>query len=53
MKKYGILTFQNTINYGAELQIYALYNTLNSMGLNIRIIQYYNDNIEKMNFRNY
>lgn len=50
MKKYGILTFQNTINYGAELQIYALYNTLNSMGLNIRIIQYYNDNIEKNEF---
>ena len=34
MSKVGILTFQNTLNYGAALQCYALYRTLRELTKN-------------------
>ncbi|MBM6691896.1 polysaccharide pyruvyl transferase family protein [Bifidobacterium pullorum subsp. saeculare] len=36
----GILTFINTLNYGAELQAYALSKTLSNLGYPTRIINY-------------
>ncbi|MBM6777643.1 polysaccharide pyruvyl transferase family protein [Collinsella tanakaei] len=36
----GILTFINTINYGAELQAFALCKQLNTLGLKSEIINY-------------
>lgn len=47
MKKIGILTFYNTTNYGALLQMYALYQTLNNAGINASIIRYYCEAVEK------
>lgn len=38
--KVGILTFHNTINYGALLQAYALRNVLIEMGHDVYIIDY-------------
>ena len=45
MKKIGILTFQNTINYGADLQLYALYQVLQNAGVKPMIINYENEAI--------
>lgn len=47
MKKIGILTFYNTTNYGALLQMYALYQTLNNAGLDTSIIRYFCEAVEK------
>lgn len=47
MKKIGILTFYNTTNYGALLQMYALYHTLCNAGFNTSIIRYYCEAVEK------
>lgn len=47
MKKIGILTFYNTTNYGALLQMYALYQTLNNAGLKTNIIRYSCEAVEK------
>lgn len=47
MKKVGILTFYNTTNYGALLQMYALYHTLCDAGINTSIIRYYCEAVEK------
>lgn len=44
--KIGILTFINTINFGASLQAYALQETLNKMGEKAEIIRYKNKDIE-------
>ena len=53
----GILTFHNTINYGAVLQTYALQKSLEKMGHNVRIIDYKNQrvagNISKPYWRSY
>lgn len=38
--KVGILTFQNTLNYGATLQCYALYHTLQTLGFEPVVIDY-------------
>ncbi len=43
----GILTFVDTINYGALFQAYALENALNDMGHEAYLIQYKNEAIEK------
>lgn len=43
----GILTFSNTLNYGALLQEYALYKTISSEFINVEIIDYHNQAIEK------
>ena len=39
----GIVTFINTINYGASLQAYALQEALRSFGIDAEIIQYTNE----------
>ena len=39
--KIGILTFQHSINYGAQLQCLALQNILRKMGHEVEVIQYY------------
>lgn len=44
--KIGILTFIDTINYGALLQAYALERVLTDMGHEVEIIQYKNKFIE-------
>lgn len=43
----GIITFINTINYGASLQAFALQHFIQNLGENAEIIQYVNDKIEK------
>ncbi len=40
MKKVGILTFHNAINYGACLQAYALKEVLKNKKVNVEIIDY-------------
>ncbi|MFQ4142097.1 polysaccharide pyruvyl transferase family protein [Chlorogloeopsis sp. ULAP02] len=38
--KIGILTYHHTLNYGATLQAYALYKTLEQLGHDVEIIDY-------------
>ena len=45
--KIGILTFHRAINYGAVLQCYALYTTLQNMGHDVEIIDYRPETIER------
>lgn len=40
--KIGILTFQDSINYGAILQVYALQTYLSDLGFDVEIINYCN-----------
>lgn len=40
--KVGILTFPNSTSYGATLQMYALWRTVNELGHQVEIINYYN-----------
>ncbi len=40
MKKVYLLTFHGSVNYGAVLQAYALYRTLNGMGCKCKVIDY-------------
>ncbi len=40
MKKVYLLTFHGSVNYGAVLQAYALYKTLNLMGSDCKVIDY-------------
>lgn len=47
MKKIGILTFHNADNYGALLQAYALKKTLNNMGNDTHIINYFCPKLQK------
>lgn len=42
MKKVGILTFHDTLNYGASLQCYALQKKLCLMGVDVKVIDYKN-----------
>lgn len=46
MKKIGILTFHNAINYGAVLQAFALKNTVKKLECDCKIINYRNVTIE-------
>ncbi len=46
MQKIGILTFQNTINYGAMLQALALSMKLKEMNVDCEIINYHCKNVE-------
>jgi hypothetical protein len=41
MKKYAILTFHDAKNYGAALQMYALFITIKKMGYSPEILRYY------------
>lgn len=43
----GILTFSNTLNYGALLQEYALYSVISSIDSNVEVINYHNAAIDK------
>lgn len=45
--KIGILTFHRALNYGAVLQCFALYKTLENMGHNVEVIDYRPEAIEK------
>lgn len=46
--KIGILTFQNTLNYGAMYQEYALQKYINNKdNASAQVIDYINDNIER------
>ena len=47
MIKVGILTFQNTLNYGAVLQNYALYHELEAFTFCVEVINYRSKVIEK------
>ena len=40
--KVGILTFPNSVSYGASLQMYALYKKVNDLGHDAEIINYHN-----------
>lgn len=48
----GILTFSNTINYGADLQMYALYKTIKKIDCSseIKIIAYKSESVENREF---
>ncbi len=46
-KRVGILTFPCSISHGAVLQMYALYETILSMGYDVEIINYYNEYMRK------
>lgn len=43
--KIGILTFHNTLNYGAQLQAYALQTVLSQMGKDVEVVDYRNNAI--------
>lgn len=45
--KIGILTFCNSQSYGAALQMYALYRTLEGMGHDVELIHYQNPWMKK------
>ncbi len=47
MKKIGILTFQNTLNFGAALQNYALFHELESLSFDVDVINYRSKLIEQ------
>ncbi len=40
--KVGVLTFPNSTSYGATLQMYALYRTVNKLGHSASVINYHN-----------
>ena len=42
MKKVGILTFHDGVNYGGFLQLYGLYRTIESLGHEPVVINYRN-----------
>lgn len=44
--KVGILTFTETVNFGASLQAYALQEIIQSYGIQVEIIRYKNRSIE-------
>ena len=41
MKKIGLITIHDTLNYGSLLQTYALYKAIESLGVEIELIDYY------------
>ena len=48
MKKVGIITFHQAINYGAVLQAYALKEVCNQLGYEAHIINYAESDMEKV-----
>lgn len=48
--KYGIMTFQDTINYGALLQAFAMQKTFSDLKIENELIDYRCDNIVKREF---
>ena len=49
MKKIGILTFHNVINYGGVLQCYALQEFLKKLGAEVQVIKYNSIHINILN----
>lgn len=47
MKKIGIITFQESNNYGALLQAYALQSTIEKLGNVVEIIDYHSEKKEE------
>lgn len=47
--KIGLIAFQNAINYGAVLQMYALKTKLESKGHEVEVINYHSESAEKGN----
>lgn len=43
--RYGLLTIHNTQNYGSLLQTYSTYHALDSLGVQVDIIDYHNTSI--------
>ncbi len=43
MKKVGLLTFPNSKSYGAAMQMYALYRSVEKTGAEVEIINYFNE----------
>lgn len=46
MKRIGILTFSNTVNYGASLQACALRKTVMSLGCDCEVLNYSNKELD-------
>lgn len=46
MKKIGILTFANTVNYGAALQAYALQRAVEGRGVSCEVLNYSNASLD-------
>lgn len=46
-KKIGLLTIHDTLNYGSLLQTYALYQAIQSMNLEVELIDYKCEKIQK------
>ncbi len=42
MKKIAIMTFPNSPSFGASLQMFALYNTVQKLGYDVEVINYIN-----------
>ena len=51
MKRVGILTFSNTVNYGAALQACALRRTVESLGCNCEVLNYSNRELDDRELR--
>lgn len=47
MKRVGLLTIHNTVNYGSLLQTYSTYKALFELGYDVKLIDYRCDKIEK------
>lgn len=47
MAKVGILTYQRSLNYGATLQCHALFKTLQGFGLQVEVIDYRCEAVER------
>lgn len=52
-KKIGILTFHDTINFGATLQAAALYKIINEMGCLVEIVNYHCAEIDRRELPEY
>lgn len=50
--KIGILTFQHSVNFGAQLQCLALQEVIKNLNHEVEIIQFIPDNIDRVFYRN-